>query len=150
MGLLTREQILTADDLPRELVKVPEWGGEVWVRTLTGRERDTFESEMILYRPKAAAVPNAEALNQTRARLCARAMCDEHGNRLLSDSDVEVLGTKSAAALDRVYEVAARLSKISAKDVEELEKNSVNGHAGASSLSSPGRSGAVSENFLEQ
>lgn len=33
--MLTREQILQSDDLPRETVQVPEWGGEVQVTTQT-------------------------------------------------------------------------------------------------------------------
>lgn len=139
MGLLSRDAILQANDLPREKVHVPEWGGYVFVRALTGRERDTFETESVRYQPKGQSEPNFDALQQTRARLCARAMCDEQGNRLLSDADVEALGTKSAAALDRVYEVAARLSGISAKDLEELEKNSVPRRADVSYFSSQGR-----------
>lgn len=135
MALLTREQILQADDLPRELVPVPEWGGEVWVRTLTGTERDTFESETLLFRPRGESAPNLDALHQTRARLCARAVCDERGRRLFSDDDVAALGQKSAAALDRVFEVAARLNRISARDLEELEKNSATARGGASSSS---------------
>ena len=31
--------------LPRELVDVPEWGGDVWVRMLTASERDQLEME---------------------------------------------------------------------------------------------------------
>ena len=33
--MLTKESILKADDLPKELVEVPEWHGQVWVSTLT-------------------------------------------------------------------------------------------------------------------
>jgi hypothetical protein len=40
---------------------------------------------------------------------------------------VEALGKKSAAALNRVFEVAQRLSGITDDDVEELAKNSVGG-----------------------
>ena len=38
--MLTREQILGLSDLPREEVRIPEWGGVVFVRALTGSERD--------------------------------------------------------------------------------------------------------------
>jgi len=33
MNILSKDAILAADDLPRETVNVPEWGGEVLVRT---------------------------------------------------------------------------------------------------------------------
>ncbi len=35
MNILSKEAILSADDLPREIVSVPEWGGQVYVRTMT-------------------------------------------------------------------------------------------------------------------
>lgn len=47
MTVLTREAILSADDLPAETVDVPEWGGKVRIRTMTGSERDAFESSLI-------------------------------------------------------------------------------------------------------
>jgi hypothetical protein len=51
-------------------------------------------------------------------------MIDESGKRLFPDADVRELGKKSASALQRVFEVAQRLSGLSNADVEELTKNS--------------------------
>lgn len=117
--LLTKEQILNADDLPKELVSVPEWGGDVYVRTLSGSERDAFEAGTIR-QGKGSQTVN---LLNLRARLVSLSMCDEQGTRLFGDADMVALGTKSAAALDRVFAVAQRLSKLSDADVEELEGN---------------------------
>lgn len=115
--MLTKEQILQANDLPKELVKVPEWDGEVYVRTMTGAERDAFEQSLIISKGKIDLV-------NVRAKLCALAICDENGNRLFSDLEIEQLGQKSAVALDRIFEVTQRLNKIGTEDIEELEKNS--------------------------
>lgn len=115
--MLTKEQILQTNDLPKELVKVPEWDGEVYVRTMTGAERDNFEQSLVISKGKMN-------LANIRARLCALAICDENGNRLFTDSEIEQLGQKSAAALDRIFEVTQKLNGIGAKDIEELEKNS--------------------------
>lgn len=120
MGILTRDAILTADDLPRELVSVPEWGGEVYVRTMTGEERDGFEAEMVEVKGKN----QSQNLKNLRARLAARTMCDEAGAGLFTPADAAALGKKSAAALDRVLAVAMRLNGLGEKDVEELVKNS--------------------------
>lgn len=117
--MLTREQILGAKDIRTEEVKVPEWGGSVLVRGLTGAERDRFEESVIEQRGKVTKVK----LKDARARLVALSVVDEEGKRLFSDADVAVLTEKSAAALDRVYAVAARLSGISEEDMEELLKN---------------------------
>lgn len=123
---LTGEAILKADDLRRELVKVPEWGGSVWVRGLSGAEWDRYEAEGLDFSGKKA-VPR---LDHVRARLCALALCDESGRRLLSDGDVQALSAKSAAPLDRVFEVARRLS--GQAGTEEAEKNSAPAPASAS------------------
>src|SRR4051812_3187961 len=111
--MLSRDAILGADDLKRETVPVPEWGGTVCVRTMTGAERDDYEAET--YRMRGASADNN--LANLRARLCVRTICDESGQRLFTDQDIDALGKKSAAALDRCVEVALRLSKITAEDV---------------------------------
>ena len=114
--MLTKEQILQADDLPREFVSVPEWGGDVYVRTMTGAERDAWEVETVMEADKVNRV-------NLRARMCARCIVDDKGARLFTDKEAEKLGDKSAAALERVFSVAIRLNALSNKDVETLEKN---------------------------
>lgn len=119
MALLTREQILAADDTQKELVPVPEWGGDVWVYGLSGTLRDRFEEGTMDLSGKRPKVD----LDNLRARLCALAMRDEKGSRLFDDSHVRELGMKSSAALNRVYEVAQRLSGMGPQDVQEMAKN---------------------------
>jgi len=114
--MLTREQILGADDLPREKVEVPEWGGSVYVRTMTAAERDAFEQSLV-------GDGNTVQLSNVRARLAALTMVDVGGKRLFSDADVEALGQKSAAALTRIVEVAQRLNRLQPDDIEDLAGN---------------------------
>lgn len=135
MALLTKAQILAADDLLREVVEVPEWGGEVMVRGLDGAARDQYEAEFLLIGEiQAGERPTYELdLLNARARLVALSVVDENDQRIFSDEDVVALGKKSSQALDRVYEVAQRLSGLSKKDVEELRKNSQRGRRGGSS-----------------
>lgn len=126
--ILGREQILSAQDLEKELVEVKEWGGAVYVRALTGAERDAFEQslveERVVGRGRRQETTRTVNMRNARAKLCALTICDEDGNRLFSDADVKELGRKSAAALTRVYEVAARLSGLTDEDMEELTGNS--------------------------
>lgn len=119
MAVLTRDQILQANDLPREVVEVPEWGGQVIVRALTGTERDAWEAETF----KLNGQTVQPDLRDIRARLVARAVIDESGARLFTDRDVAQLGAKSAAALIRVFEVAQRLSGLRAEDLKEMRGN---------------------------
>jgi len=48
----------------------------------------------------------------------------ETNKQLFTVADIDALGQKSAKALDRIFEIAQRLSKIGANDVEEMAKNS--------------------------
>lgn len=116
MKILTRDQILASADLEKQLVSVPEWGGDVFVRSLTGAERDKFESGMIEQRGKSQSVN----LSNVRAKLAAMTICDEAGDRIFSDMDVKMLAGKSALALNRVFEVARKLSGLAEEDVKEL------------------------------
>ena len=119
--ILTREAILGADDLKREKVDVPEWGGELYISTLSGAGRDAYEASII----KVDSHNNVKQdFNNMRAKLVARTAVDEEGERIFSDEDVAELGKKSAAALDRCFSIASRLNAVSDEDIEELAKNS--------------------------
>lgn len=117
--LLTKDLILAADDLMTEDVAVPEWGGTVRVRSLSGTERDAFEQAIVTRKGKNVQTN----LTNIRAKMSALCMVDESGQRLFNDADVVELGQKSAAALDRVFSVAQRLSGLTDKDVDELAEN---------------------------
>jgi hypothetical protein len=143
MGVLGREQILKADDVTTEEVAVPEWGGSVLVRGLTGRQRDEFEAALIERRGKRA-VPNTDNI---RAKLVARCCVDEAGQRLFTDADAGELGNRSGAALDRVYEVAARLSGIGDEDLEELTEDFGSPSGVSSSSGSPSGSAGPSASY---
>ena len=116
MAYLTRDAILAKDDSAFADVEVPEWGGTVRVRTITGSERDQFDEQRERFRSGGANVG-------TRAFLVGMATCDEQGNRLFRPDDLVALGKKSMAALDRVFDVACRLNGIGLKAVEDAEKN---------------------------
>lgn len=120
MTLLTKSAILSADDLKTEDVEVPEWGGTVRVRAFSGRERDAFEASLVRGDGKDRKVD----LTNMRARLVALTVVDETGQKLFTHDDVDLLGAKSGAALDRVFAVAQKLNGLSAADVEDLTKNS--------------------------
>lgn len=113
--MLTREQILAAADLTVETVEVPEWGGSVGVRVMTGAERDRFEQQM--------AAAKGRTVENVRAGLVAVVACDEKGERLFDAADVVALGGKSASALERVFAVAMKLNKFSDADVADLAGN---------------------------
>ncbi len=126
--ILTAQQILAADDLEIEQVAVPEWGGEVLVKALTGTERDRFEQDSVKGKGSDARIN----LVNMRARLVALSVVGEDGRRIFTSGDVEALGRKSASALQRVFDVAQRLSGFTKDDIEELTENFDEGQNGSS------------------
>ena len=125
--ILSRDEILKAEVdehgrplLPWEYVHVPEWGGTVVVQGLTGTGRDRFEGTLVRQRGRKTEAN----LENFRAKLIAQSLVDVPGGKLLfTEKDVPELGRKSASALERVYNVAVKLSKLSPDDVEELTKD---------------------------
>lgn len=128
MALLSRDQIFDADDLTTQDVPVPEWGGEVRIKMLTGAERDRFEQSTVDMRGNKPT----QNLANLRARLVALCVVDEHGARMFSKDDVGRLGSKSAAALDRVFDAASKLNGMSEADIEELTEGFDNDPDGSS------------------
>lgn len=118
---LSRDAILSIDDIQTEEVFVPEWGGSVLVRGMVGHERDAFEATLLKQRGKQQEMD----LTDVRAKLAARSIVDEAGALVFTLEDVAALSKKSGAALQRIFNVAQRLSGLSDDDIEELAKNFV-------------------------
>jgi len=133
MKSLTKADILKVEDLDKEWVDVPEWKGGVYVRVLTGTERDSFEGSVYLQKGKEPEVN----MQNLRAKLCAKCMIDEKGKRLFDTKDVKMLGGKSSRALDRVFTVAQRINGMTQKDVDDLVGNLNGGQNDLDGLSSP-------------
>ena len=115
MKILSKANILEAQDLPRVLVEVPEWGGAVYVRGLTGSERDAWEAAIV-------GDGKRQNLANIRANLVGKCLVDENGDRMFADSELVALGRKSAAALDRLFDRVRELSGLTAADVERIEE----------------------------
>ena len=113
--VLSKADILAANDMRREEVLVPEWGGVVYVRSLTADEKDTFEYRLFSQKENARGI---------RAAYVGLSLVDDMGVRLFSDDEIPMIGTKFAGAVDRVFEVVSRINRISEKDLDDLEKNS--------------------------
>ena len=131
---LGRDAILKASALRTEEVRVPEWADPasgsdvVLVRELRGRERDEWEASMAVQRGGQMVPDVANA----RAKLAAWTIVGEDGEPLFTQRDVAALGELSAAALDRVWDVAARLSGINKGALDEMGKASETAPSGDS------------------
>lgn len=118
MGVLTKDQILAADDITRELLHVPEWGGDVYLVAMTGEQRDKWELEIVAQRGDDIKTNR----KNIRATLASMVLQDEQGNLLFSVADIEALGKKSSSALNRIFTRAMKINKLGKDDLDELEK----------------------------
>ncbi len=113
--LLNKQQIKDADDLPSKIVSMPEWGGDVKIKTMSARHRIEFEKRNT----------TAKTELETMVNLVMFSCVDEHNNLMfVQKEDFDFLAEKSAKALIRLFEEAVSMSTLSNKGIEEKAKNS--------------------------
>lgn len=124
MTFLSRNKLLEKQKL--EITKVDLGDGEfVYVRQMTGRERDNFEKLLYTINTnKKGEIVTERHLEDFRAKLVVNAVCDEKGVLLLNLDDFSVLSQNmSAARLEKIVNAAQKLNAITEEDKEALVKN---------------------------
>lgn len=118
---LDKSLILAADDVKLEKVHVPEWKGDVYLKVLSGTERDQFEDAY-----------SEQKLKNFRVRFLLLAMCNEKGDRLFSDAEQDSLGRKSSLVIGRLFERGWALNAFREADVDALGEGSADAPNGGS------------------
>lgn len=119
----TADYIFELDDAKSLDVLVPEWPDKsgapmrLRVRSLSGDEKDAYE-DWCMKRKN-----NPLGMRGIRAYLVSLCTINDDGTRLFTDDQIDRLGRKSAAALDRLFDACCSLNALRSSDVEELEKN---------------------------
>lgn len=113
MPVLDKAAIMAASDVKLEKVHVPEWNGDVYIKTLSGTERDTFEDAY-----------SQEKMKNFRSRFLSLTLCDKDGGRLFGDNEVDVVGKKSATVINRLFEKAWAFNAFRSEDVDAMGKDS--------------------------
>lgn len=117
---LTKDDILSADDIGITTVDVPEWGGSVCVRDMSGTTRDQIE----------AWTKEESSLIGFRAMIVAQCLCDETGASLgFTPSEVQRLGDKSARAIERIVDVINQRAGYTREEVAKIEGNLPSGQS---------------------
>jgi hypothetical protein len=125
MAFLTRDQLLARGKFKIEKVDLGE-GDFVFVRQMSGHERDQFERTLVVEVKQAdGSTTYDRAMDDFRAKLASCTVCDESGVLLLSPDDAVVLSHNiTAARLEAIINVAQELNKITQADKEKMVKNS--------------------------
>lgn len=109
------DDILDSDDIRSEPVFVEQWQKTIYIREMTGAERQQFLQLV----QKSNQTANAEAW------LIAMVACDEKGEKIFTLDQVDRLLTKNAKALDKLGKKILEMNKIGGEEVVEAEaKNS--------------------------
>jgi|TARA_Y100000310_G_scaffold7603_1_gene8330 hypothetical protein len=110
--LLSRDDILNVDDTRYEEIDMPEWNGSVRIRGLSAADRSRIESEYTESTTGPDGVPKNKVDPRFRAALCSMCIVDDEGKRMFSEADIEALGNKNGANLERIFDRARKLSGI--------------------------------------
>jgi len=111
--ILSKDDIVTCEDLPIEAVYVKEWGGKVYVKPITLEERIKWEGSIKPDDPSLSAYT-----------LLIHSLCDADSKPIFTEADLPMLRKKNAAVILRLFKITQRVSKLRTKDIEEDIKNS--------------------------
>jgi hypothetical protein len=125
-----RDQIFAVEDIRKEIVEIPEWGGiKIEVRSLTGGDRARILETGV------DAHGNVSLQRVYPEMVIASAFDPESGERIFEEADKDGLMAKNALAIDRLATVATKLSGLNDEAVEEAGKNSSSTRKGGSTSS---------------
>jgi hypothetical protein len=110
---LNKTAILAAGDIKLDKVAVPEWGGDVYLKTISGIDRDQFEEGY-----------SEQKMKNFRARFLVLTLCDEKGDRLFTDAEVAELAKKSSLVLNRLFEKSWGFNAFTNEAVDDLGNDS--------------------------
>lgn len=122
--VLTRDDILNSDGPVKELVRLPELGGSVWVQGMTVEDRDIWEDYIHSLQEADSLDPRR---GEQRALLVVLCCINEEGEKLFTLRDAQALKKKSFKAFDKICRVALRLSALYEGATDEAAKKSQTG-----------------------
>lgn len=126
--ILSAAEILGVADLETVTVEVPEWGGSIIVRAMSGTQRDQYETSLMEKQDDGSYKVNTENM---RAKLVCFTAVDEAGNPLFTADQLTALAGKSAAVLERVFDAAQKINGLNKNAVDDAAKNSGSDPQGA-------------------
>lgn len=119
---LSREDIsaaLDAAEIKTKPVPVPELGGSVVVREMSGTLRNQFETVVAQIQSGA----DSKLLDKLTLRLVQECTLDDEGARLFDDRTIRHAFTKKPTAVFRLRDEIVSLSAFSEEDLEGMAEN---------------------------
>lgn len=112
-----RDKILAVSDIKAEAVYISEWDVTVEVRGMTGQQRGAFLQQVIDKQGKMD-------FSKMYPLLVIMSVYDpETGQPVFLGGDLDAIAGKSGAVLEKLSQVAQRLSGLNPEAIGEAEKN---------------------------
>lgn len=118
-------------------------GAHAFVRGMTSRERDDFETSLFA-RDRDGKETNHVTSDNIRAKFLVRVLCNSDGVRLFADHETDLISGVDAKTADALYDKGRALSGVTQADVEEMQKNSGSALSVATSSRSESKSSDAS------
>lgn len=118
------DQVFDAEDVKYDDVPVPEWGGKIRLRSLSGKERDKFEDSCVKKKMKKGREETHSVTKEVKSKLVVMSAIHKNGKQFFVQGQEARLNEKNAAVLDRLWEACCKLSGFSDEQLEELMGNS--------------------------
>lgn len=120
---LGREELLNWGKESLTPVDIKEKGGSLYVRSLSGKERASYLSDLKKAQEALDKEGNFEPLMHSVVTMIILAACDSSGNTLFTEEDREAIDAWPANVQDKVANAAIKKNGIDADAVEDGEKN---------------------------
>lgn len=115
MAMLSKKDILSADDRKTKVMSIPEWGGDITLSSLSSQDRDRYE--------EALTSDKVDRFDNIVAKFVAKSIVDENGERVFTEKDITELGNRSGIVMLRIFLEARSLNDLTEEDVKEVAKN---------------------------
>lgn len=115
MNLLSKQDILSAQDTAFEYVDIPEWNGKVKIFGMSLAEHIEFE--------KLKSDNNSGVSADQIVFVLSNGIRNEDGTRMFTKDEAKLLLNKNTSVVSKLFSKCAELSRVSTEDIKEEEKN---------------------------
>lgn len=115
MEKLTRQDFLATNDIQinEHVMKAKGYQNKVvYIKSMSTKEQAEFEN-----------ISQGKDKKNILAKIVVMCVCDEAGNKLFTDHDIDALNNKSAAALIELSNAVIETNFMTDEDIEDLAKN---------------------------
>jgi hypothetical protein len=115
---LSKDAIFAAKDTDVHEVEVPEWGGTILLRSMTGEQRNNYE--YWAHQQSQAESPDYRGIRERLIICCA---VDDDGSPLFGDEDLAALASKNSEVIDRLHDKCQEICGMDSNALEDAAKN---------------------------